>query len=99
MAISTDGETEASRSENGNVLLLFRNASGHRWNRAFECFLPAEKLSLRNPPITFVDGDHQSSGVAERLHFPLLGEMVVFDLVNEERSTGTKAALEFSSSL
>ena len=77
VAINADGRTVVSRSEDGNVLLWSRNASGTHWNRTFACLLP---VSFGRSVLAFADAD-ESSGVAGKLCFPLMGVVVVLELV------------------
>ena len=77
VAISADGRMVASRTKEGAFLLWSRNTSGGQWNRSCVCLLPFSGVW----GITFADGD-ESSGVIGRLVCPLLGEMVVFDLIS-----------------
>ena len=77
VAISTDGRTVMARYGDGTVLLWSGNASGTNWMRSYVCSLPISSGRCA----TFVDGD-ECSGAAGKLVCPLLGGVMVFDMVH-----------------
>ena len=76
VAISKDGRMVMSRSMDGTVVLWSRSLSGTHWKRSCFCSIPASLGFCAS----FVEGD-QSSGEAGKLVCPLLGGVVVFELV------------------
>ena len=77
LRISRDGRTLVFRSGNGTVHMWSRNSCGSSWKHSCACSLP---VSLGVPALGFFDGD-TSCGEVEKLFFPMLGAIVVLELV------------------